>query len=283
MKNKDVVFSSEKLEAREKLKRILIPVIALLVIAALVAAFALIKQAVRGTTFTGGEDTPYPYSWRNSNKGVMTLEIDNSASPGYTWITLDPDHSNMPVTADTKQADGRNRFTLTPSEAGRHSTYFILMGEDGEASAKLDMLLETVENAKGVLETTVLSSSVQRRQVASAGGEGTYYPYSYSADTDGFIVLTISGGAVVRDWEASCDNIEAADYAGPFYEDNDVMFYILPGTRPGECNAVFSSINGAVSIRFALELEEDGTLLVKSDSIEGGDTIPADPNADVES
>ena len=276
-KQKDVVFSSEKLESQERLKRILIPIAALLIIVALVVVVALVVRSSRGVSYSGGEDTEYPYSWKNSSKGIMTLEIDHSAAPGYSWITLNTEPQNIVVAATEKQPKDKSSFTLTPSGEGRYNTFFLLYDENGsdEAAAKLDMLLETTSNAKGVLQTTVLSSSIQKRQVQTARGEGTYFPYSYRADTDGFIVLTVNGGDVVDDWQAACDNEDAADYAGPFCEDGNAIFYIVPGSVPGTCNAAFSSEKGAVKITLVLELGEDGTLLVSSDSMEGGDTEPA--------
>ena len=263
----DVVFSSERLESQERLKKILIPLAVLLLIVAAVVAAAFIMRSVRGTSSTGGEDTPYPYSWRNNSKGVMTLEIDRGGVEGSSWLAVNNDPANMPVETAQKQPKGADRFTVTPTGAGRSNQVFVLMGEDGEASVKLEMLMEAALNDKGVLQTEVLSSSILERQRTTQGGADSAYPYSYTSDTDGFLVVTVSGAAVYNDWDCSCDNEAAAYFAGLFYEEDDIITYLCPGTEPGNCTAVIFSKEGGVELTLELELSEGGAILVRNDSI----------------
>ncbi len=275
------VFSSERIESQERLKKILIPIAALLIIVGLVVAAAFIMHSLKGELKTGGGGIPYPYSWRCDNKGVMTLDIDHSAAQGRHWLVLDTDTARMASETPEKQPEGKSRFLLTPSAEGRYNGLFILVDANGEPSARLDMLMETSRNSKGVLKTDILDHTLQEIQVLVTGGEGTNYPYSYRADGKGSIELTVSGGAIVSDWSCVCSNEASVFFGGAFYEENDLVAYFSPGQEPGECKALLSSSSGAVSIELDLVLKEDGTLLVSSDSIEGGTGAPAEePEAD---
>ncbi len=274
--SKTPVFSSERIESQERAKKILIPIAALLIIVGLVVAAAFIMNSIKGELKTGGEDTPYPYSWRCSNKGVMTLEIDHSADPLRHWIVLETDNARMLSAAAEKQPEDKSSFILTPSEEGRHNALFLLVDENGEAAARLDMLMEVTRNSKGVLKTDIVESSLTARQIRVHGGEGTNYPYSYRSDPDGAIELTVSGGAIVTDWICSCSNEAAAAFTGSFFEEGALVAYFSPGTVPGECSAKLSSSEGSVTISLDIVLNEDGVLLVSSDSIEGGTEAPSE-------
>jgi|GEM_PF-2439053 len=273
-RNKDVVFSSERLESRERLKKILIPLAVLAAIAVIVVVAALLTRALKVTYYTGGEDTPYPYRWYNK-KGVMTLEIDSSAAEGRSWVAVNNDRAHIPTEATKKQPKKASRFTLAPNEEGRHSVLFVLLNENDEAGTILEMLTETALDEQGFLQTEVVSSSLTNRQKAQQGGEDTYFPYSFSADSDGLIAVTVSGGAVVNDWVCVSDNEEAVIYAGVFYEDEDVLLYLYPGDVPGSSSVTLSSENGAVSIALVAEYAENGDFLIIEHGIEGGYDDPA--------
>ncbi|MBR0311837.1 MAG: hypothetical protein IJQ98_05500, partial [Oscillospiraceae bacterium] len=60
---KEVVFESERISKWERNTRFVIPAIAFVVVIVIAVVAALIMQGSRGETFTGGEDSPYPYSW----------------------------------------------------------------------------------------------------------------------------------------------------------------------------------------------------------------------------
>ena len=164
---------------------------------------------------------------------------------------------------------------MTPSEEGRHGVLFVLLNGNDEAETILELLTETTLDEKEFLQTEVISSSFRTRQTAQQGGEDTYFPYSFSADSDGLIAVTVSGGAVVDDWVCVSDNEDAVIYAGVFYEDEDVVLYLYPGDVPGSSSVKLSSEKGAVSIDLVAEYAENGDFLIKEHGIEGGYDDPA--------
>ena len=273
-KSDDLTFSSEKLEAKERQKSILTLIAALLLIAALAVGIALVVRSMRGERFSGGTDTLYPYSWRNDSKGVLAVEIDHSASPGQSWIAVETDRARMAIQKDEKQPEGSSSFKLTPTDEGRYNALFLLINENNEASCRLDMLLETTLTDKGVFQTEVLSSALQPRQVTRQGGADSYYPYSFRTDENGYLVVTVEGAAVWEDWNCISGSDAVAMPAGLFYEEGNIICFIMPGDEPGTCAMKISTDDGAVTIDLELELTQELSLLVRSDSIEGGDVPP---------
>ena len=295
-KENDVIFSSEKLETRERRNRILIPAIALVVVIAIAVAASFIVRHMRGTLYSGGGDTAYPYTWRNNTKGVMTLEIDKTAGNGQNWIALNNNSAYIPVEAGKKQPEGKNRFLVTPQEEGRHSLLFVLVDEsvpeeEQAASAVLELLTETTVNGKGAFETEVISSALRERQIPKSSGADTYYPYTYSMDENGYLTVTVAypegtipepeeGGpesmpdtAILfpYDWAAASDNESVATALGTFYENGGLAVYIGSGSEAGTCRVTVASEQGGVSIVLTIERNESGALLVRSDEIRGGD------------
>ena len=280
-KEKELVFSSEREEKQGQLKRILILAGIVLGVIILVVGAALIVRSTRAVVHTGGEDTPYPYTWKNS-KGSMIIEIDRSADPDRVWQAYNVDNVNSKCETPEKQPKDKNQFVFTPKEEGRYSIIFILMGADDQASMRMEMFVESKLDANGVLESEVLSTSLLARQVLSEGGEGTNYPYSYLTDTDGFLVVTIAGAAACGDWDCVSDNENVALPAGVFMDGDDAVFYIQPGSERGMCTLKLYRTAIEVSLQLGVELTEGNGLIVTSDKLTGGDIEAAAVRAEGE-
>ena len=273
-RTKDVVFSSEKLESRERLKALLTPVAVLLVIVALVVISAFVLNDLRGKSYSGGEDTAYPYTWRNNNKGVMTVEIDNKADPSRSWIVLDTDPVRYPSQAAEKQPRGKNRFLITPRSEGIHNALFLLTDESGEPAAVLEMIMESEVNSKGRYVTDVVTSSLKYRQLAGSGGEESYYPYSFATGEGEVIALTVANAATLPDWVCSCSNEQAVENTGIFYRGGDLLLYFSSASDPGSCTVSVSSESGGVTIELDMEYTLNGELMVTDHRIIGGTEPP---------
>ena len=275
-KEKDMVFSSEKYENRVRLIRILIPAAAVVLVVAIAIGIAFAVRASKGIKYTGGEDTAYPYSWRNSRKGVITLDISRSADPERHWVAVNPDITQIEVSETKKQPEDATRFTAVPKETGRKTLIFIFMDDKEEGSVKMEMLLDTTVNEKGTLTTEVISASLLERQTRQSGGEGSYYPYTFQTNEEGFLQISIgnASGVAVYDWVASSDNEEAATVEGMLFLEEGIGVYMLPGTQPGLCRLTVSSEAAAAVMTMEIENTDAGVLMVRSHSMEGGTTIP---------
>lgn len=123
---KDVVFESEKYMQRQEAKRKWIPILCIAAVLLLVVVIALAVRGSKGTTTIGGEDTPYPYSWRVDSKGVLHLDLQKGGAEGYSWSASDVDTAGLEISYPQKEAEGADSFILTPTKAGRHIAAFSL-------------------------------------------------------------------------------------------------------------------------------------------------------------
>ena len=269
-KEKDVVFSSEREEQRNRLKTILIPVAALLLIIAIVAGIAYAVRVAKGESFAGPSDSSYPYTWSINKKGVMTLEI--TQPEGSVWRDASEDNGGVLEIVEAKrQPKGKHRFTLTPLATGRALAAFRLSAESGDI-AEIKLQIE-VDSAEEALTTEVLSSSERKIQGTVNGGEETLFPYSVSGDEDGNIVIHVTaakGNAGIMDWQLASDNESAAVPSGVFSINYDTDAYVAPGTEPGKANVTLASKMADVTVTLACELDANGDLTVTEHSIAGG-------------
>ena len=269
-KSKDVVFDSERYEREQSIKRFLIPAAVLLGVIAVVAAAALLLRGGRVRPMTGGEDTAYPYTWVVNKNGSISLELDQSAAPGYVW-TAPEENGIFAVTLEPNTEGERTRFTLTPQREGRNVLVFALQGAEEDRIFELSVLAE-VSRGDRSLTGNLLSLSGKRLPGVVRGGEGTPYPYRIFADQDGDLCILITNpdagerenkGEANKDgdWQLASDKPEAAQPLGIMQADDAIAAYVRPGTLPGRAEVRVYNLRTGAELSFILELGEDGTLI----------------------
>ena len=145
---KDIVFESERYEKRQSVKRYLFPAVGILIIIVIAVAVTLLLRG-RRTVVTGGEDTPYPYTWTANRDGTAVLELDHSASPDCVWQLLSASRQ-LSVRSEENPKEQKSRFTLKPEGEGRMMLNFVLhrAGDESDRIYQLYFLAET-EMSKG--------------------------------------------------------------------------------------------------------------------------------------
>ena len=273
-----IVFDSERLEKRQSLKRWLIPVSALLAVVVIAVVIALIVRGGRGKAVTGGEDTSFPYTWTAGKNGVVTLELDRSAAPGYLWTAAETGtQAQMSVAA--AQEDGRTRFTLTPSGAGRSVLLFTLHREDSEADCiyELSVLAETADSGNS-LRSSLLSIAGRPRQGVVTGGEDTDYPYMIFTDEDGDLVVTVTDRTPVSEeteetdetvkkeegWICVSEDESIAEVLGIVEGEAVTAAYLRSGPEAGTVLVRMTDSAGGTELLLELEADVGGSLLVRT-------------------
>ena len=307
---KPVEFESERIVRWEQNKRFLIPAIAFGVVLIVTVVAALILAGSRGRTFTGGEDTPYSYSWTDNKDGSVLLEVDRSDLPDHLWTvsqesdgivlaseeeeeegsvseeTLSP--PAFSVKLEPKQASDRASFLLTPIATGRAVLLLDLRHKDNEQDQIYEMtvLAETLEE-NGKLRASLISVSGAEEQGVTNGGQETAYPYTAELNESGDLLIVVterkneenSDPADERTtWECSSDHEEIARVLGVVYGTDDVTAYVGAGTETGRSTVRMTAKSIGVEIALECEAREDGTLLVLSHS----STAEAEAGSDTE-
>ena len=194
---KDVVFESEKYMQRQETLRKWMPLICLAAILLVVVVIALILRGSRGVVNTGGEDTPYPYSWSVDRKGVLTLEIDQTAAEGYSWTAADYDFTRLTIERPEKPKEGVSTFTITPEAAGRYICVFDLhsLQDRGDCKYEWRFLMDSAPVSEG--ETTsagplsILSGNGMDLGGKQHSAEDEEVSYTIHVDPDGNVAVEI--------------------------------------------------------------------------------------------
>ena len=306
--DKEVVFESERISKWERNKRFVIPAIAFVVVIVIAVAVALIMQGSRGETFTGGEDSPYPYSWTVNKDGSVLLEVDRTASPQYLWniseestgveilsgeSTDESEESfTLPVLSarpDRSQSGKKASILLTPAMTGRAVLLLDLRHDDNAQDQIYEMtILTEVLEENGKLYANLISITGTEQQGIMHGGQETAFPYTISLNESGELLITVTAQdseeapeseeasesvrGTAATWECVSDNEETVTVLGVLYGADDVTAYVRAGAEAGRCTVRMSAENAGVEITLDCEVREDGTILVLSHDITGGET-----------
>ena len=244
----DVVFDSERLEKRERAKKLLIPAAVTVGILLLVMIAAVVTGMLRGKTVTGGEDTPYPFSWRANRDGVITLEIDRADAEGYKWNYIpfvpqdgleleDMDQTIyepvFSVESDAKQKEGKDRFILTPLKEGRQVITFGLCGTQGETDEIYEVnLLAEYSLEDGKTSSQFLSSSGMEK-IGKLSGNGAGFFYEIYQAGDDVITITVKD---TNEQETAAEpepepelpfEVESGPTESELEEDKDLQYYTV--------------------------------------------------------
>ena len=302
----EVIFESERLERRRRVKRWLVPTVGILLLLVGIIAVAVVLRG-RTVRVAGGEDTPYPYTWTADRTGAALLEIDCSAAPGYTWRT-ESVSGGISVTPSAQGSQGKTAFTLTPAGSGRAMLSFVLCGT-GDPTDRiygLDFLAETGEVGDRLQSLPVSVSGHAIQGVVRGGNDGAF-PYTLRTDEDGDLCIAVAlpqtseegvdarmgelfakleageiseealaeaylemtGQGADWDWDSDSSDEGVALSLGVIYGEGEVSAYFRPGPEQGSVTLrLFDSVSG-VCITAECENGTDG-LMALSHREDGG-------------
>ena len=282
---KDIIFDSERYEKRETVKRYLIPAAVLVGLIVVAVVAALLLRGSRSKPVTGGEDTPYPYTWAAGKNGSVILAVDRTAAPGYLWLpAAETRQLDISVTQDAQQ--GKTQFILTPQEAGRCVLEFRLQREDDPEDCiyQLSALSNTDFDGKN-MTTSLLGISSRPLLGVVRGGEGTLCPYILREDDEGDVVVIIAdkepeqpdedtskAGADKKEdaWQCASENQAVAEFLGAIRSEECVTFYLRPGTEPGTARVRMWKTETGTELIMDFTLDESGALLLLSHELKVG-------------
>ena len=286
---KNVVFESERYEKRQIFKRIGIPLAVVIGAILIAVVVALIVRGGRGKPVSGGEGTPYPYTWTANRNGSVTLVLDRAAAPGYIWSasTAIPE---MGIAAKQDVPEGKTQFTLTPKEAGRYVLEFRLQRENDPEDCifELSALSEATFDGK-TTRGNLLSLSGRRLPGIVRGGEDTLCPYLMCQDPDGDLMVVIHDMETVPEedgetedsddagqekkpegWQCETSDETIVEYLGQIKDEETTALYLRAGTASGRTRVRIWKIETGTELTVEFEVDEDGALLPLEHSIRMG-------------
>ena len=197
-KSSDLVFESDKLEKRQKIKRILIPIAVLLIIVAVVVVIAVIAGKNKRQVFRGGEDTLYPYFWTENKDGSLTVRLPETGNGTYVWTPYNSVEAVAALNREEKGEEGYTVYTAVPQKSGRTLMEFVLKNETEGADAEdqifsINLILEAVKTETN-LKLSVLSGTSRTYPGVISGGEAEGFPYAVRFSLDGELLIRMKDG-----------------------------------------------------------------------------------------
>lgn len=238
--SKDLVFESDKLENKKKIRRILIPVAALVLILTVAVIIAVILGKNKPVVYNGGENTPYPYSWTENKDGSLIFYLPKSQTEGYDWTAASSVPDVVKAEAYGKAPENMSAYTITPLAFGRTLFRFNLQNTasdtaDEDQIYSLELIMDVLQENEQ-LRTVIVSGGSRSLPGVVKGGEAEGYPYQIALSGDRrTLVISLHDGSPAREQEY-IDSVTAPLPSG--FED-----MTLPETSPAE-NASIIVIEG---------------------------------------
>lgn len=209
-KSSELVFESDKLEKRQKIKRFLIPAAVLLLVIAVIVVIAVLGGRNKPQILKGGEDTPYPYFWTENKDGSLTIRLPENGNGTYVWTPFSSVQSVASLRREEKGEEGYTVYTLTPEKVGRTLTEFVLKNGAPDADPEDQIfsinLVLTVEQAEQDLKISVLNGSSRAYPGLITGGEAEGFPYTIKASTNGDLYIRMKDSTTPPEgWSGESD------------------------------------------------------------------------------
>ena len=200
--SKDLIFESEKLEKRQKVKKILIPVAIVAAVLIIAVVIALIIGKNKGEIHTGGEGTLYPFSWTENKDGSMTLYLPKPQVEKHDWISSSSVPEVAAAVRSGKDTAESAVFSVVPETAGRTMLSFILQNTETDAKTEdfiycLEMILNVADEG-GVLKTSVYSGTGRSMPGAVSGSDEEGYLYQITVSQENQILIQIHDNSPAR-------------------------------------------------------------------------------------
>ena len=296
---KTVIFESEKLEKRQKLMRLLLPLAVLAVIIVIALIIAVIAGKNRAKIHTGGEDTLYPYSWKENRDGTLTFTLPDPKTEGYAWTVTNSVETVAEITKDAKPPKGKTQYDAKPLAAGRTAVTLMLVNSAENSYADrlyaLQLVLDVVSE-DGKLKTTLHSVGNREMPGVTAGGEAEGWPYQITASgpreitvylndkmkeieggQEEMIASSLPSGATVEEistnasnfvmnsWDAVSSDEETVRVNGLQSRDGLVTLWLnVRGEESSSTEITLRSETGGVELVFSVKIAEDGRWTVES-------------------
>ena len=271
MANKKVVFESERLERRQRLKTLLIPGIIVLGLLLIALGIFVVSRLNRGRTGVGGEDSAYPYTWTAARDGSVTLVLQHDAAPDYTWL-LAEESPGVQVQTTGDSAKNGTVFTITPEGGGRAGLSFRLQrgGDTMDQIYERTLLLEFTQSGRGT-SVELIGESGTTLQGVLRDTSLSDYPYAIWTDEDGDLVVSLLHPTIDPytdpDWSCVSENESVVLVLGVIREENTVQGYLRAGAAEGETRVILREAVTGAELTVTCRRDADGALLVLSHTL----------------
>ena len=230
-------------------------ILAALVLVALI--LFLMSRKPRSERFTGGEDTPWPYAWTQTQDGTVLVEPGGDIPAGFGWAVVEADAAIAAVSE--QDLEGRPGFLIAP--AGTGDCFFILaLAGQEDAEDELCRLVMTVETTAGKKpKAAVTGHRLEIVEGILRGGEEFGAPYRIWTGEDGTLQLRLADSAGAEDWKLSVRTPSTLSSSGLRREAGKVSLQLY-SPAAGETAFVLYSAASGLSLEVTGQADKEGNI-----------------------
>jgi|GEM_PF-4151900 len=223
--------------------------------------FLLSGRGRKDVSYTGGEDSPYPYSWTEYKDGSIVIRPFSFVPEGCSWSANGSDDAVIKVaqTGDKKA----QAFTVSPAGEGDSFLTLDLTEQGGLSLASVNMVVESSGSGK----KAVLTVTGHRIDVAEDVLRGEEHGVSYLIMTDGSGDLHLSvSGEGEDDWGCFIRSAGTIEYTSVSQADGAASFLFYPSGSGDAAFTVYSYSRG-VSLDVTGRADSDGIVTARGCSV----------------
>lgn len=209
-----------------------------------------------------GQDTPYPYTWKETRTGGITVRITGQADG--VWKAENYASDILTAAVEQTEASGKATVTLTPQASGTTEVTLSCQEQVGGFSSQRFAIRLTVQ-VDQTLHAAVLDHTEQEGETVTMAAADTSYPCAVKTEDDGSLSLYVSdtaGGS----WDASADS-ENFSVSAPFY-DAEGCLYTVYADGAGTGTVQLQRTYTGETIRLPVTADDSGRITADSSQAE---------------
>ena len=233
-------------------------ILAGLLLITLVLVFA--SRGPRTVSYSGGEDSPYPYSWTEFRDGTVSLSPYQDVPEGYSWNVAESDDAVIKVS----KAGNGGTFTVTPAgEGDSYLRLYLSRGQDSEDRlAELLMAVESLRYGKK-LTASVTGHRIDVSEGMLRGGEEYGAAYTVRTDGNGDLQIRVYDSEKAGDWNCIVKSRDTVSSAGASDEEGVYSLRVL-GMSQGDAGLIVFSHSRGLSLDISGSVDPDGSVAAES-------------------
>ena len=223
------------------------------------AVLCVVLLTACGSSYSAGEDTTHPYSWKEQRNGAVQLTIRGAMEEGCQWVVEGTDSGIVQVEKLDKSSKEQTCFSITPLASGSSVLSFTCQREGLLEERVFQIVMQLQTDEKGKLTVTGVNQS--ELAGAASAGQDTENPYAWQMEQEGYFNISIAQSGQEGLWRAMGTDDGIIGVSGPIYDDGSCKFHVA-GKKAGTSGLILYDPSRGYGIRLQLTVDEAGQIAV---------------------
>ena len=200
-----------------------------------------------------GQDTPYPYTWKETRSGAIVLTI--AGEKDSAWVP-DGYASDILSVVTERTSTGKTRVNVQPLAAGTTDVVLSRQEQVGGFTSQQFAIRLTVR-VDEALNATIADHGEQEYTALDVAAADSPFPCTVKTEQDGSLSLYVSD-TQNGSWIAEVDNV-VFSVSSPFY-DAEGCLYTITAASKGSGTVQLQRRDTGEMIRIPITADENGVI-----------------------